>query len=117
MEPVLGREVVERGEVVPVAVEGLGRRVLAVLVEPDGELVATVLTAGSGRCLPDLSQALAGVRPQALEQLVQDVASPVIPAALVAGLGEDLREGCPQPEAAVADREQRCHQAALGMIT
>ena len=33
-----GREVVERDEVVPLAVEGLGRGVLVLLVEPEGEL-------------------------------------------------------------------------------
>ncbi len=40
VEPVLGREVVEGDEVVPVAVERLGCGVLASLVEPAGQLVA-----------------------------------------------------------------------------
>jgi hypothetical protein len=43
VEPVLGREVVERGEVVPVAVERLGGPILAGGMEPEGELVAAGL--------------------------------------------------------------------------
>jgi len=57
VEPVLGREVVERGEVVPVAVERLGGPILAGGVEPEGELVATGLADGSRRGRPDLPQA------------------------------------------------------------
>ena len=40
VQPVLGREVVEGDEVVPVAVDGLGRGVLGLLVKPEPELVA-----------------------------------------------------------------------------
>jgi hypothetical protein len=57
-----------------------------------------------------------GVRPQALGQLVQDVASPVVPAALVAGRRVHLAQGGPQPEAAVADRQERRGETALAQV-
>ena len=48
VDPVLGRVVVEGREVVPVAEQGLGRRVLAAGVEPVGKLVAAQLALAPG---------------------------------------------------------------------
>jgi hypothetical protein len=56
----LGREVVEGREVVPVAVEGLDRRLLASRVEPAGEFVPAQLALTPARRIPDLFQRPAG---------------------------------------------------------
>ena len=56
----LGREVVEGREVVPVAVEGLDCRLLASRVEPAGELVPAQLPLTLARRIPDLFQRPAG---------------------------------------------------------
>ena len=46
-----------------------------------------------------------GVEPPG--ELVQDIIEgAVVPAALVAGFGEDLIQGRPEPQASVADRQQ-----------
>ncbi len=70
---VLGREVVEGGEVIPVAEERLGRLVLAVLVEPDRGLVAAGLAGRARARRPDLPQPAAGLGPEPLRKLVHDV--------------------------------------------
>jgi len=65
VEPVLGREVIEPREAVPVAVERLGRLVLAAGMEPPGELVATRLADRPGRGLPDRPEPAARLGPGA----------------------------------------------------
>jgi hypothetical protein len=80
---VLGREVVEDGEVVPVAVQRLGRLVLAALMEPEGELVAADFAGGARRGRPDLGELAARLGPEALGQPIEDVEGAVVPAALV----------------------------------
>ena len=78
MEPVLGREVVEGREVVPVAVERLGRLVLAGGMEPQGELVAAGLAGRPGRGRPDLPESPPGLRPEALGELVDQVEAAMV---------------------------------------
>jgi hypothetical protein len=56
-----------------------------------------------------------GVQPS--RQLVEDVEAAVVPAALVTRRREDLVEGCPEPEGAVADRhEGRLGEAAVTQL-
>jgi hypothetical protein len=73
VDPVLGREVVEGGEIVPVAEQRLGRRILAAGVEPVGELVAPQLALAPGGRVPDRPEAVAELGLEALGHLVGEV--------------------------------------------
>jgi len=73
-------------------------------------LLALLARRGFGQCaqlLPDFSM-------QSLGQFVEDVQHAVVPTSLVTRGGKDFVEGCPEPQGAVADRQQRrFHQATL----
>lgn len=108
-----GRKVVEGRQVVPVAEQGLGGRVLAAAVEPLGELVASQLAFPPAGRVPDRPQPMAELWLETLGDLVGQVHRLVVPAALVPGLREHLAEGGPQAEGTVADRQHRRLETAL----
>jgi hypothetical protein len=80
--------------------------------EPAGEIVTSQLTLRPRRRIPDLPE-LAAHLGHEFWDFVDEVEDPVIPAALVAGIGEDLRQCGPEPERATPACEERCFEAAV----
>jgi len=66
--------------------------------------------------IPDLGQCLAGAGLNRSGQAAEHVGGLVDPVALVAGGREDVAEGRPQPQRAVADRDHRCLHAAAPQV-
>jgi len=115
VHPVLGREVVERQQLLLVAGDlGDGFRVLGLVssVEvPDGLLGVRAVFG-----VADLGEGLAGRGLGRFRQAVENVDYFVLPAAALAGLGEHLAQRRPEPQRPVADREHRSpHAAAAGI--
>jgi len=100
----LGGEVVERQQSVPVFVEALGRFGVLGLVGLE-EQVKRLVRLFSGIGHPDLMNHVFGVRLDTLGQLVQHVGHLVHPTALFPGLGKDLRQCLPETKHPVASGE------------
>src|SRR3954452_11487543 len=100
MFPVLGREVVERKQRVPILTQAVGRLLVFGRVALD-EGVERQLGCGLGFGHPDLLQRAFGFRLLALRQLAEYVGGLVYPAALLARFRPDLASGLPEPERAV----------------
>jgi hypothetical protein len=113
VDPVLGREVVEREQSVLV-VGDLGDRLGPLGAELVGErsdrLLRCILVLGVG----DLEDGAPRRGLHRLRHAVESVRCLVHPVPLRAGLGEDVSHGGPESERAVADRHYRsAHPAAL----
>ncbi len=109
--PVLGGERVERGESVPVAIE-LGGRLGVLGVKLRAEALPGRHGVGFGRRLGHLVQQLLGSWLQALGHRIKDIRRLVHPAALLACTGEDVPEGGPRAQRAIAGHKLGRVQAA-----
>src|SRR5712675_211642 len=108
MFPVLGREVVESKQRVPILAQAIGRLLVFQRVALD-EGVERQLGSGLGFGHPDLLQRTFGLRLLALRQLGDHVRGLVHPAALLARFRPDLTGGLPEPERAIGYGEPRRH--------
>src|SRR5712672_1680810 len=108
MFPVLGREVVESKQRVPILAQAVGRLLVFGRVALD-EGVERQLGGGLGFGHPDLLQRTFGLRLLALRQLGDHVRGLVHPAALLARFRPDLTGRLPEPERAIGDGEPRRH--------
>jgi hypothetical protein len=113
---VLGGEVVERGQRLPVVIE-LRNRLRVLRAELLTEALERSLGVGAGWRLDDLVQHPLRPRLQPLRQAVKDVRCLVHPAALLPSLGEHVAQRRPGPERAVTDDELRTVQPAALEIT
>ncbi len=111
MPPVLGGEVVERGQLLPVLVE-LGERLGVLRAELLPEGLQLALGVPARWRFDDLVQQLLGPRLQALGQAVEHVGGLVNPTPLLACFGEHVAQRRPRSERAVADDELGAVQPA-----
>src|SRR5216683_7745680 len=106
MFPVLGREVVEGKQRVPILAQAVGRLFVFQHVALD-EGVERQFGSNLGFGHPYLLQRAFGFRLLALRQLGEHVGGLVHPAALLARFRPDLTGGLPEPECAIGDNEPR----------
>ena len=96
VNPVFGREVIERQQHVAIFLQTLhGLGVLGAISFQEG--VEGLISSGAGRHHPDLMQLLFGCRLQACGQLIEHIGRLVDPTALFSGTGKHLRQGFPEP--------------------
>ena len=106
MEPVLGREIVERQKVLPVLAKTLYRARIFRAVLLQGQIERLVCRLSALRH-PNLVQRILHLRLHRLRQLVQHIGRLVNPAALVARLGVRLRQNPPETQRSVTNGELR----------
>jgi len=116
VDPVLGREVVDRQQLLDV-VGDLRDRLRE--LRPVGGLERLHGVEGVPAVLgvPNLREGLLRPGMRRLRQRAKYVSDLVEPAALLAGRGEHLAQRAPEPECAVADREHRGPHPAPGAVT
>src|SRR5262252_7019558 len=98
---------VEDDEVLPIALQACRGWFLATSAEPCAQTIAQTLTLLARGRLRERCQLRADLLVQPLGHLVEHVQSAVVPTPLVTGGGEDLVQRRPQPQCAIADRQQR----------
>lgn len=109
--PMLGREVVEGQQLVPVLFQAFGGLGVFRLVSLDEE-VEPLHRIGAGFGLPDVMEHLPGLGLRQLGQVIQDVARLVDPAPLLPRRGEDLLQCGPEAHCPVTDRQFRRRETA-----
>ena len=116
MNPVLGREVVERQQLLDVVAD-LGDRLGKLRTIGRLELLDRVAGVGLVLGVPDLCERLLRPRVRRLRQRGKNIRYLVEPATLLAGLREHLAQRAPESERPVPGGQHRGAHAAAAAIT
>jgi hypothetical protein len=101
-------EVIKGDEILPVPLQAGGGRRLAQTTQSGVQGIPTTFALLARGRLGECPQFRADLRLKAFGQFVEHVQRSMIPAPLMARGGKDLVKRRPQPQRAIANRQQRC---------